>query len=279
MIQREASHVTSAEATDRAERHRRGEALFSEVMTVPSALASSPYRDAGLLDFVFAQVWARPGLSRRDRRLITLACVGAADTVAPIEAHVYAALRSGDMTFEQMQEFVLHFAVYCGWPKASFLDEVVWRQQSRIAAERGERGPDGRPWAVWNAGMDPETRISNGEQCFAAINCVPYPGRTTAYRTAGILNFVFGEVWQRPGLTTRDRRFITLACVALDDTVGPIRSHFYSALKSGDVAIDEMRELILHFAVYSGFAKAEFLDEVVTESWAGIQRDAKEAAR
>jgi hypothetical protein len=31
--------------------------------------------------------------------------VGAADTVAPIEAHVYAALRSGDMTFEQMQEF------------------------------------------------------------------------------------------------------------------------------------------------------------------------------
>ena len=43
-----------------------------------------------------------------------------------------------------------------------------------------------------------------------------------------------------------------------------------------------MRELILHFAVYSGFAKAEFLDQVVSESWAGIQRaaaEAEEAAR
>jgi 4-carboxymuconolactone decarboxylase len=271
--------MTSPHVVDGAARRQRGAALFHEVMTVPSTAASSPYNQAGLLDFVFAEVWARPGLTRRDRRWITLACVGAADTVGPIEAHVYAALRSGDMTFVQMQEFVLHFAVYCGWPKASFLDEVVWRQQSRIAAERGEPGPDGRDWPIWQAGMEPEARLSNGEQCFADVNCVPFPGRTTAYRTAGILNFVFGEVWQRPGLSIRDRRFITLACVGLDDAVGPIKSHFYSALKSGDITIEEMRELILQFAAYSGVAKAQFLDEVVTEAWVGIERGADRSAR
>jgi 4-carboxymuconolactone decarboxylase len=269
--------MTANPGDDAARRHR-GDVLYREVMTVPKVTVSSPYH-AALLDSVFAEVWARPGLSRRDRRWVTLACVGAADTIGPIEAHIYAALRSGDMTFVELQEFVLHFAVYCGWPKASFLDEVVWRQQSRVADELGEPGPDERPWPIWQAGLDPEIRISNGERCFADINCVPFPGRTTAYRTAGILNFVFGEVWQRPGLSVRDRRFITLACVGLDDTLGPIRSHFYSALKSGDVTIEEMRELILHFAVYSGFAKAELLDQVVTESWAAIQRDTERSAR
>ena len=116
---------------------RRGEETFLEVMTRPYDRGSSPYNEAGLLDFLFADIWNRPGLSRRDRRWVTLACVGAADTVGPIEAHVYAAMNSGDMSVEEMQEFVLHFAVYCGWPKGSFLDQVVWSQHVRICEERG----------------------------------------------------------------------------------------------------------------------------------------------
>jgi 4-carboxymuconolactone decarboxylase len=194
--------------------------------------------------------------------------------VEPIESHVYAALRSADITFEEMQEFVLHFAVYCGWPKASFLEQIIWQQQARINDERGEAPPEQRRLEAWNAGMDPEVRLQNGERCFATINCVPPPGRVTPYTTAGILNFVFGEVWQRPGLSVRDRRFITLACVGLDDTAMPIRSHVYSALKSGDVSYEEMREFVLHFAACSGWPKASFLDQVAAESWAAIQQEA-----
>jgi 4-carboxymuconolactone decarboxylase len=260
-------------------RRHRGEATYLEVMTVPPDQSPSPYYQAGLLDFVFAEIWTRPGLSRRDRRWVTLSCAGAADTVGPIEQHVYGALRSGDMTFTEMQEWVLHFAVYCGWPKASFLDQVVWRQQARVCAERGEDPPPRQQLEPWNPGMDPEARLQGGEDCFMTVNCVRSPGRTSPYTTNGILNFVFGEVWQRPALTVRDRRFITLACVGLDDTVGPIRSHFYSALKSGDVTYEEMRELILHFAAYSGWAKGEFLDQVAAESWAAVRREAAEAAQ
>jgi 4-carboxymuconolactone decarboxylase len=249
---------------------RRGEQTFLEVMTRPYDRGSSPYNEAGLLDFVFADVWNRPGLSRRDRRWVTLACVGAADTVGPIEAHVYAAMNSGDMSLEEMQEFVLHFAVYCGWPKGSFLDQVVWSQHVRICEARGEPPPAPRQLEVWRAGEDPEQRLQNGAESFATINCVPAPGRTSPYTSAGILNFVFGEVWQRDGLSRRDRRFITLACVGVDDAVAPIRSHVYSALKTGDVTYDEMREVVLHFAAYAGWPKGSFMDQVVAESWATI---------
>ena len=255
---------------------RRGEQTFLDVMTVPYDRQSSPYNEAGLLDFVFADIWNRPGLSRRERRWVTLACVGAADTIGPIEAHVYAAMNSGDMTLEEMQEFVLHFAVYCGWPKGSFLDQVVWSQHVRIREERGEPPPAPRQFEVWRAGEDPEQRLQNGADSFATINWVPAPGRTSPYTTAGILNFVFGEVWQRDGLSVRDRRFITVACVGVDDAMTPIRSHVYSALKSGDITYEEMRELVLHFAAYAGWPKGSFLDQVTAESWATISADQKD---
>jgi 4-carboxymuconolactone decarboxylase len=257
---------------------RHGEGTYREVMTVPYTGAGSPLEEAMLLDVVFADIWSRPGLSRRNRRLVTLACVGAADTVGPIEAHVYAAMNSGDLTLDEMQEFVLHFAVYCGWPKASFLDQVVWSQHVRICRERGEAEPGQPRQTAWKAGMDPEQRLQGGEASFATINCVPAVGRTTPYTTAGILNFVFGEVWQREALTVRDRRFITVACVGVDDAIMPIRSHVYSALKSGDVSYTEMRELVLQFAAYSGWPKASFLDQVVTESWATINPEDQQAS-
>jgi 4-carboxymuconolactone decarboxylase len=270
--------IDNATRADPEAWRRRGEQTFLDVMTVPYGRESSPYNEAGLLDFVFADIWNRPGLSRRDRRWVTLSCVGAADTVGPIEAHVYAAMNSGDMTVEEMQEFVLHFAVYCGWPKGSFLDGVVWSSWVKICEERGDPAPEPRQLEVWRPGGDPEQRLLNGAEAFATINCVPSPGRTSPYTTAGILNFVFGEVWQREGLSVRDRRFITLGCVGVDDAVMPIRSHFYSALKSGDVTLEEAREVVLQFAAYSGWPKGSFLDQVVGESWARIVEEEPERA-
>jgi 4-carboxymuconolactone decarboxylase len=246
---------------------------YRDVMCVDAAPLSSPSNESGLLDFVFADIWNRPGLGRRERRLVALACVCAADTVGPIEDHVYAALKSGDLDLVAMQEFVLHFAVYCGWPKASFVDQVVARQQARVDEEAGATPRALATHDVWCPGLDPEVRLQNGEDCFSTINCVPPVPRWSPYTTAGILNFVFGEVWQRPGLSVRDRRFITLACVGVDDTVGPIQSHVYSALKSTHVSFDEMREFVLQFAAYSGWPKASYLDQVAAESWQRIQQE------
>src|SRR4051794_37029749 len=100
----------------------------------------TPYLERGVVDSVFGELWNRPGLSRRDRRLITLACVGAAAVDVPIQQHVYAALESGDITREEMQEFVLHFAYYAGWPRASALEAAYYQAIGRIDAESA--GPE-----------------------------------------------------------------------------------------------------------------------------------------
>ena len=84
------------------------------------------------------EVWSREGLGRRERRLVTIACVGFAVTAEPITEQVHAALESGDFTIEELLEVVLHFAVYCGWPKASNLEMYVRQGWAQIQQERGE---------------------------------------------------------------------------------------------------------------------------------------------
>ncbi|MCV7405615.1 carboxymuconolactone decarboxylase family protein [Mycobacterium marseillense] len=247
------------------DRHARGVRTFAEVMTFDAPGYDGPF-SGGLIDFVFGEVWSRPGLSRRDRRFVTLACVAAADTQAPLEQHVHAALKSGDLTITEMRETVLHFAVYAGWPKASRFNIAVDLEWAKIAEERGEAPPPPEPLLPLVTASDPEQRLQDGESSFKEINCLPFaPIRDNPYSGAGILNFVFGEMWLRPGLGMKERRLITVACVAFQDAEIPIMSHVYAALKSGDVSFEEMDEVALQFAAYYGCAKAEYLNQVIAE--------------
>ncbi len=117
------------------QRSETGQRRYREVMVSPPPPPLTPYLDKGVVDSVFGELWDRPGLSRRDRRWITLACVGAAAVDEPIDQHVYAALASGDFTREEIQEFVLHFAYYHGWPRASALEMAYYRAIERIDAD------------------------------------------------------------------------------------------------------------------------------------------------
>ena len=216
------------------------------------------------------EVWSRDGLGRRERRLVSIACVGFACTAEPIIEEVYAALESGEFAIEEMLEVVLHFAVYCGWPKASNLEMYVRQTWARIQEERGEQPTPlaSRPSDVTELGTnDWEARIARGEQEFRDVNLVPAPGRDSPYQHAGILNFVFGHVWQRPGLGRRDRRFLTVACVGVDEAPLPILSHVGSALGSGDITKSEMEELILTFRAYDNDARADALQAAVETPW------------
>jgi 4-carboxymuconolactone decarboxylase len=246
----------------------RGQELYRDVMTVEPSLPGTPFAQASI-DYLFAEVWSRPGLSRRDRRWVTLSCVAAADAPGPIEAHVYAALNSGDIDLPAMLEFVLQFAVYCGWPKASHLEMVIAQQWARTQQERGLEAEPWPPLGNDELGVnDWDARLEEGAREFADVNLVPAPPATTQYRHAGILNFVFGHVWMRPGLSRKERRIITVACVAIDDSPIPLSTHVTSALHSGDINKEEMDELVLQFALYYGFAKGEALSNAVETAWA-----------
>jgi 4-carboxymuconolactone decarboxylase len=244
-------------------------ATFRDVMSVePPASSSATEREH--LEYLFGQVWPRPGLGRRERRLVTITCVAYAVTAQPIIDHVYAALKSEDLTIEEMLEVVLHFAVYCGWPKGSNLEMYVRQTWARV---QQERGLDPKPLPTLgtdNAELGSnrwDERIARGAQEFRDVNLVPAPSSDSPYQHAGILNFVFGHVWQRPRLGRRDRRFVTVACVGLCEAPLPIASHVSSALNSGDISKTEMDELIFQFRAYDGDRRADTLQAAAETPW------------
>jgi 4-carboxymuconolactone decarboxylase len=130
--------LEQARQTLAEERTGIGRRRYREVMVSDAPPPMTPYLARGVVDSVFGELWDRPGLSRRDRRFVTLACVAAAAVEIPIEQHVYAALASGDLTREEMQEVVLHFAYYAGWPRASALETAYYRAIARLDAEQPE---------------------------------------------------------------------------------------------------------------------------------------------
>lgn len=254
--------MTADEVIDPQERRARGLELYRQIMAKEHSEPTTPL-NATLVDFVFAEIWSRPGISRRDRRLIAMSCAAGADAFHTLGDHFFAALKTEEFTIDELREFVLHFAVYCGWPKGESAEIVLDEQWRRVNDDNGVPTPPALPYPVSDTPAEQELRKRGGERHFEAVNFVPAPPRGVPYYDDGILNFVFGDMWQRPGLSQRDRRWITVACVGLDDTVGPIQSHVYSAMKSGDISFDEMREMVLQFAAHSGWPKGSFMQVTV----------------
>ena len=210
-------------------------------------------------------------MSDRDRRFVSIVCVSAAVDGQAMDEHVRDALASGDLTIEQMKEFVLHFAVYCGWPRASQLEMTMRSQWEQIHTDRGETAPPFPMLDVADLGTaDPAQRILEGQKSFEEINLIGPPGGDSPYFYAGILNYVFGHLWLRPGLNRRDRRLVTIPCVGVSDALGPIWSHVTSALGSGDVSFEEMEELIAHFRTFEGDRRADALLDVANQ-WKASQ--------
>ena len=105
--------------------------MYAEVMCSAAPPAASAYSDS-LMNFVFGDVWNRPGLSRKDRRIIAICCVGAGDNRNLIDAHMRGAFASGDVTLAEMQEVVLHFTVYLGWDRGAALDDAMWQTWDEV---------------------------------------------------------------------------------------------------------------------------------------------------
>ena len=69
-------------------------------------------------DVLFGDVWERPGLSPRDRSLITVAALIALYRTNELPFHLKKAIDNG-ITREELAEVITHLAFYAGWPPAS----------------------------------------------------------------------------------------------------------------------------------------------------------------
>ena len=69
-------------------------------------------------DVLFGEVWKRPGLSPRDRSLVTVASLVALYRVNELPFHLKRALENG-VTREELIEAITHLAFYSDWPTAN----------------------------------------------------------------------------------------------------------------------------------------------------------------
>ena len=66
---------------------------------------------------LFGDVWERPGLSKRDRSVITVSALVAMNRTEQLPAHLTRALDNG-VTKDELVELITHLAFYSGWPTA-----------------------------------------------------------------------------------------------------------------------------------------------------------------
>jgi 4-carboxymuconolactone decarboxylase len=89
---------------------------------VDRAIAKTTEFTAPFQDYItraaWGDVWARPGLDRRTRSMLTLALLTALRYEDELAMHVRAARRNG-VTPEEISEVLLHSAVYAGVPAAN----------------------------------------------------------------------------------------------------------------------------------------------------------------
>ena len=68
-------------------------------------------------------------------------------------------------------------------------------------------------------------------------------------------NVLFGDVWERPQLSKRDRSLITCAALIATGKTEQMEFHFPTAIKNG-VTEEELVEMITHLAFYVGWPNA-----------------------
>jgi 4-carboxymuconolactone decarboxylase len=66
---------------------------------------------------LFGDVWERPGLSKRDRSVITVTALVAMNRTEQLPFHLRRALENG-VTRDELVELITHLAFYSGWPTA-----------------------------------------------------------------------------------------------------------------------------------------------------------------
>jgi 4-carboxymuconolactone decarboxylase len=96
--------------------------IMAETRTVQQEIA--PKLADLSANVLFGDVWERPGLSKRDRSLITVASLIALYRTEQLRGHIRRALDNG-VTKEEIGEVITHMAFYGGWPTAANAVQVA----------------------------------------------------------------------------------------------------------------------------------------------------------
>ena len=94
-------------------------------------------------EVLFGDVWERPGLSKRDRSMITVATLVATYRPEQLRLHLARALVNG-VTKDEIVELFTHVAFYAGWPAGFTAANIAVELFAQKAPTRKPKGPAGR---------------------------------------------------------------------------------------------------------------------------------------
>jgi 4-carboxymuconolactone decarboxylase len=77
------------------------------------------------VDHLFGEIWSRPGLSVRDRRLLVIGATAALGRADLIEIQVRGALANDELSADELREAVLHLQYYVGWGNGTQVNNGV----------------------------------------------------------------------------------------------------------------------------------------------------------
>lgn len=206
--------------------------------------AVSPALDRYATDTLANGLWKRPGLSPRDRSIVTVAAVITRNQDILLPEQVNLALDNGVKSAE-ISEIITHLAFYAGWGNALAATAIT----KEVFAARGV-GADQLPKAEVdflpldeNAEADRATRVEQGT------------GPASPGLVRDTTNVLFRDLWLRPDLAPRDRSLVTVSALISAGKVEQIPYHLNRAMDNG-LTRTEASEVISHLAYYAGWPNA-----------------------
>ena len=87
-------------------------------------------------DHLFADIWNRPGLTNRDRRLLLIGMLAGSNQTDVLSIQVPAALAAGELDEEALREITILVCHYAGWPIGSRVNAIVEDTIAKAAKKR-----------------------------------------------------------------------------------------------------------------------------------------------
>jgi 4-carboxymuconolactone decarboxylase len=191
---------------------------------------------------LFGEVWERQQLTPRDRSLVTVSALVSTGKTAQIGSHVRRALDNG-VTPAEIGELITQLSFYSGWPNAiSAVNEVktVFDERNIGAVANSDAA---------RIELDQAAEEARAATVMASV-------APTAEALADLTNRVlFGDLWQRPDLSARDRSLVTMTALVAIGQPEQLPFHANRAMDNG-LTQGEAAEAITHVAFYAGWPRA-----------------------
>lgn len=191
-----------------------------------------------------ADLWKRPGLTPRDRSIVTISALIARNQTIEMPYYFNLALDNG-VKPREISEIITHLAFYSGWENAMSavaFAKVVFADRKIGADQLPAASPSPLP-------LDKEAeakRVTNVEQQFGNVA----PG-VVQYTT----DVLFRDLWLRPDLAPRDRSLVTVSALIASGQVAQITYHLNRAMDNG-LTQAQAAEVVTQLAFYAGWPNA-----------------------